>query len=248
MADSIVLINPATGHKYQRIDQYLSWAAARDYCKNTIIPTGGYLVTITTKEENDFILGNLIPAQLGSYTVWLGGGDTQTQGVWKWLTTTEKFSYSYWGAGEPKIANGQYIEIGTKDYFLNPPRWYVGNDTETNYFICEWGGAAYKDYVSSASLSDMNANNFPEIATLYIADATGKITVQVKDASTKAIISTVVFGKPNTSFPMSVAVLPDMNANGFQEIAVLLIDNITLKATQEIRDASTGVLISSVPF
>jgi hypothetical protein len=47
---------------------------------------------------------------------------------------------------------------------------------------------------------------------------------------------------------MSVAVLPDMNANGFQEIAVLLIDNITLKATQEIRDASTGVLISSVPF
>jgi hypothetical protein len=39
-----------------------------------------------------------------------------------------------------------------------------------------------------------------------------------------------------------------MNGNSVQEIAVLLIDNVTLKATQEIRDASTGDLISTVPF
>lgn len=250
MADSIVLTNPATGHKYQAFDSmHVSWTTARDYCKNIVNPAGGYLATITSQAENDFILKTLTTYGNGNY--WIGASDAQQQGVWKWVTTTEKFSYTNWSTNEPNIANGQYVYInryanGADDH------WHVSAEPVSNYggwaFICEWGGAAYKDYVGSASLSDMNANNFPEIATLYTDDATGKVTVQIKDGSTKAVINAVVFGKPKTSFPKSITVLSDMNANGFQEIAVLLIDNITLKATQEIRDASTGALISSVPF
>ena len=55
MADSIVLTLKSTGHKYKLISTPLSWVAARNYCKTKVSPTGAYLVTITTPEENDFI-------------------------------------------------------------------------------------------------------------------------------------------------------------------------------------------------
>lgn len=251
MADSIVLKYRATGHKYQRIDQDLTWFGARDYCKTH----NGYLVTITDQKENDFILKNFPVGQFGKWhSYWLGASDVKIQGKWQWATTTETFSYSNWASEEPQLANGQYVYLNhTAGSGSTDAKWHVGdgNATLPEYgpaFICEWGGEAYKDFIGSATLDDMNANGFPEIATLYVDDATGATSVQVKDASTGDVISTLIFGTPNTSFPKSITVLSDMNSNNFQEIGVLLIDNITLKATQEIRDASTGDLISTVSF
>ncbi len=245
-ADSIVLTNPTNGHKYQRIDsQTLTWTAARDYCKNIISPTGGYLATITSQNENDFIKTNLIATGNTYIDYWLGGSDADQQGVWKWVTTTEAFSYTDWNTGEPIIANGQYIAFIR---ITNTMKWVVENGSTANKLICEWGGTAYKYYVASATLHDMNANTFPEIATLFTDASTGRVTVTIRDAKTKALVANRLFGVPGQSFPLSITVLPDMNANGFQEIAVLLINKVSLKATQEIRDASTNALISSVPF
>jgi hypothetical protein len=238
MADSIILTLKATGHKYQLIDKQLTWTAARDYCKNTVTPTGGYLVTITSQSENDFIYNNFL-STTGHWS-WLGASDAQEQGSWNWVTTAEKFNYVNWSDGEPHIANGLYIIAS------NNGHWSIDNDTTVAHFICEWGGSAYKDYVDSAFLNDMNANNSPEIATLYTDLATGQVTVKIEDSNTKAVISTLKFGVANKSFPKSIAVFS--STTGTQDIAVLLIDNITLKATQEIRDAATGKLISSVPL
>ncbi len=92
---------------------------------------------------------------------WLGGNDVIKQGTWQWATTTENLVYSNWDSygGQPIIANGQYFGMSSGGL------WYV--ITAAEQFICEWGGSAYKDYVGSAFLDDMNANGFPEIATLY---------------------------------------------------------------------------------
>ncbi len=124
--------------------------------------------------------------------------------------------------------------------------WHVAKQERAVPFICEWGGAAYKDYVGSAFLDDMNANGYPEIATLYTDDVTGQVTVQINDSNTSKVISTIAFGTPKQSFPKSIAVMP--NAAGIQDIAVLLINYTTLKGTQEIRDAATGKLVVSVPI
>lgn len=251
MADSIVLVNKVNGHKYQRIDQNLTWFGARDYC----LKNKWYLVTITSQAEQDFILTNFPVGKFGDWhSYWLGASNAQSQGNWEWVTTTEKFKYTNWASGEPALANGQYVYLNhTHGSGSTDQKWHVGDGNKTlpEYgpaFICEWGGKAYKDYVSSTAINDMNTNGFPEIAILYTENATGKITVQIKDASTSVDISTILFGTPNRSFPMSIAVLPDMNGNGIQEIGVLLINNITLKAAQEIRDASTGELIATIPF
>jgi hypothetical protein len=252
LADSIVLVDKTTGHKYQRFDTAMNWTQARDYCKNTASPTGGYLVTVTSQSEQSFISGNWLYD--GNYGSWIGLSDAQQQGVWQWVATTEKFSYTNWStqAGQPSVQSGQYVYMGGSwSNFTWGDKWLVAGSYDANGnhgFICEWGGQAYKDYVGSATVNDMNANGFPEIATLYTNDANGKVLAVIKDASSKVTLSSITFGTPNKSFPLSMTVLPDMDANGFQEISVLLIDNITLKATQEIRDASTGALISSIPF
>ncbi len=241
MADSVIVTYSATGHKYQRIDQYLTWAAARDYCKNIVTPTGAYLVTITNQLEQNFV-----SKLLGHGSSWIGASDSPKPGVWNWVSTTEEFTWTYWAAGQPNPANGHYAFMSSgqsnDDYHWNTADGT--NPTITIPFICEWGGSAYKNYVDSAFLDDMNANTFPEIATLYTDLSTGQVSVKIQDSSTKAVISTVNFGVAKKSFPQSMAIF----SNTTQSISVLLIDKLTLKATQEIRDAATGALISSVPF
>ena len=239
MADSIVLTNPANGHKYQYISKSLTWTAARDYCKNNASVVSGYLATITSQAEQDFIVKN----NLNMGYAWLGGSNNNDQGVWKWEATGEEFNYTAWLSNEPNIAKGHYVTM----FITNGGNggWYISS-AATRTFICEWGGSTYNDYVDSAALNDMDGNTFPEIATLYTDKATGTVKVDIADISTATNISTLVFGVPTKSTPKSIVVLPDMNANGVQEIAVLLVDNITLKGIQEIRDASTGDLITSV--
>jgi len=67
----------------------------------------GYLATVTSPEENEFIFSSVIagtnqPSILDMF--WLGGRDTG--GAWQWLTG-ESFVYTNWSTGEP---NNQGIE------------------------------------------------------------------------------------------------------------------------------------------
>jgi hypothetical protein len=199
MADSVIVAYSATGHKYQRIDQFMTWTKARDYCKNTVTPTGAYLVTITSKAEQDFVLKV-------SGNSWIGASDGPKPGVWNWVSTTEDFTWTYWGAGQPNPANGHYAWLNG-EYNGHDNHWHTADGTNSNYdqpsFICEWGGSAYKNYVDSAFLDDMNANTFPEIATLYTDLSTGQVAVKIEDSNTKAVISTINFGVAKKSFPQS---------------------------------------------
>lgn len=79
----------------------------------------GYLATILSAEENQFILENLIdgqaqPSILDAY--WLGGSDAG--GLWGW-ETGEEFGYTNWAFGEP---NNEGIET----------------------VVCLWGGDSWK--------------------------------------------------------------------------------------------------------
>ncbi len=80
------LYNPENGHYYTLVQNQnaISWIAAKDQAsRDNYLGLGGYLVTITSKQENDFI-----KALIASNS-WLGGSDSAEEGVWRWVTGCE---------------------------------------------------------------------------------------------------------------------------------------------------------------
>jgi hypothetical protein len=100
------------GHSYYRSTGNAFWTDARTACSNM----GGYLVTVTSAAENNFIFG-LWPSG------WIGLTDEVNEGVWRWVTG-EAYSYSSWNPGEPNNAgNEDYIQ------FVGGGKW---NDLPNN--------------------------------------------------------------------------------------------------------------------
>lgn len=143
-ADSDIVQNPVNGHWYQRIDTQRSWAEAKTYCENL----DGYLATITSAEENDFIYFDI---DIIDYETWLGGYQIIDQGDpsgnWAWVTG-EDWSYTNWDEYEPNNFNGSledYLQIRTTGYWND----HV-NNAPSQSFICEWEecypGAEWKNH------------------------------------------------------------------------------------------------------
>ena len=75
------LYNSANGHYYQVVNHGgdITWSAAKTAAEaSTLNGLSGYLASITTKQENDFIY-----AKAGQ-NAWLGGTDRDAEGCWKW--------------------------------------------------------------------------------------------------------------------------------------------------------------------
>lgn len=111
------------GHEYTLVTISKPWIEAKADCESQ----GGHLVTITSQEENDFVV-----SLLGSETVWIGLTDEQNEGVWQWVTG-ETVTYTNWdpGPGEP---NG-----GTSENYAEMYSNGLWNDAsgDWNYYVCE---------------------------------------------------------------------------------------------------------------
>ena len=100
------------GHSYYRSTGTAFWTDARTACANM----GGYLVTVTSAAENNFLF-NLWPSG------WIGLTDEVSEGIWRWVTG-EAYSYTSWNPGEPNNAgNEDYIQ------FVGGGKW---NDLPNN--------------------------------------------------------------------------------------------------------------------
>lgn len=84
--------SPQNGHYYQRIDIPMSWHEAKTLCEQV----GGYLATVASAEENQFILTNFAT----DHVCWLGATDEADEGNWRWVTN-EPFEYRNWAPNEP---------------------------------------------------------------------------------------------------------------------------------------------------
>ena len=127
-----VIFYPDNGHYYQRIDMEMSWHDAKAYCESI----GGYLATITSHDENDFVYNNLCTEGV---EYWLGGTDELSEGDWEWITG-EHWSFTNWAPGEPNDADDG------EDYLMFPfdhfGKWNdngLPNHGLDISFICEWG-------------------------------------------------------------------------------------------------------------
>ena len=156
--------NSANGHYYRAVSvANIDWDVARAAAKSDdqkFNGLTGYLVTITTEQENDWI------AEKIATSAWTGGSDSETERTWKWMDgpeagqtyTCQNFvtggtgatitgcseqSYLNWDPGEPNQYNGTNEDFmhlygtGSKKGSWND--YVIGNDNVDAYII-EYGG------------------------------------------------------------------------------------------------------------
>jgi hypothetical protein len=141
-------LNPANGNYYQAIADYdeesnlaIDWGAARNAAAALSYKgCPGHLATITSQEENDFIVANFPEADANGY--WLGGrkawGFAYATRGWGWITG-EPFFYRNWAASEPNNNGG--IERYLQFHLVPTPG--VWNDLDWN----NPEGSSHKGYV-----------------------------------------------------------------------------------------------------
>jgi hypothetical protein len=130
------------GHYYEFIETApdIDWWNARDEASRQtfLTPNGeirnGYLATITSMQEEDFLQSRLP----GLSDVWIGGSDENVEGEWRWVTGPEgaldgglgqlfwtglsdgqAHGFTHWIAGEPN-------QVGDEDYLVWNHRPSIG--------------------------------------------------------------------------------------------------------------------------
>ncbi|MEZ5021016.1 MAG: hypothetical protein R2756_13040 [Bacteroidales bacterium] len=140
---SLERYNPDTDHYYRYISNTgISWSNARIQADRThLFGLQGYLVTVTSDSENDFLLYQM------SGNTWIGGSDFFTnESDWYWMTGPEAgtmfwqgeeggtpFGYANWNPGvEPNNYNGT-DEVFAHIYASGSSNAGTWNDESANY-------------------------------------------------------------------------------------------------------------------
>lgn len=213
-ADSAKTRFADNGHYYQRINNAtITWTKAKLACQ----AQGAYLATITSQAEQTFVYGLVGGSPVAGYFA-LGANDAAIEGNWQWITGefNTDWAYSNWYINQP-AGNFLYIDSGRGGWFaIGDGGW------ESQGYICEW---STDNYISSAPVPDLNSNNYPEDALLYVSFLTGYQTVVIKDRKPPhTTIGTNLTFVQSDIPPLGLAVLADTNGNGKLEIGVLDVD------------------------
>ena len=166
------------GHTYERYDYNLSWNDAKAFCEQR----GGYLATITSSGENDFVVSLLGGCPLGYYHI--GATDPGMAGNWSWITG-ETFSYNKWDPqGEPSKGSGEYYAAiigfpwpGNKqigEWIDEPDR---GGDVgfycfSNGGFVCEYPSTYTVSYNANGGTGAPSSQTKTELKDLTLSNTT----------------------------------------------------------------------------
>lgn len=131
----------ATGHWYEAISGTYNWTTARD----NAVAKGGYLATLTSQLENDWVWNNVIVGSHPAY-YWLGGyqlpGSAEPNMGWGWITG-ESTGWLNWNNGEPNNSAGGLNEDSGQ--FWNNGKWndVSGNSANSVYGTGSSSGSTY---------------------------------------------------------------------------------------------------------
>jgi gliding motility-associated-like protein len=135
-----VFFNSANGHMYRFVSGNISWTnAASAAVSSSYESESGYLVSITSKQEQNFV-NNKISAT----NIWIGLSDKDSEGVFKWEQGPE--------AGTV-IRSGSNIAGQYNNWESGEPNNYGGED----YVAAKWnGGTGWNDFPNLPSGNYIN--------------------------------------------------------------------------------------------
>jgi uncharacterized repeat protein (TIGR02543 family) len=156
-----------TGHYYEYVSFYGTWAQAKaNAATKSYNERQGYLATITTADENNFI------AQKVSTNGWIGATDEAQEGYWRWATGPEAGTLFWIGNYNGSSYNGAYEnwnpsepnDSGNEDYaefIASSKGWNDLRSTHYRYgYIIEYGGLntdnVLGDYAETVQLNITN--------------------------------------------------------------------------------------------
>lgn len=95
-------------HLYEYVSATLNWNDAKTAAEaRTKYGATGYLATVSSQAENDFVAARLLNAG------WMGGSDSASEGVWRWVTGPESGTQFWSGAAGGSTVGGNYANWGT---------------------------------------------------------------------------------------------------------------------------------------
>ncbi len=148
--------NSSNGHFYEFVSSSGTWTTAKNAAAaRTYLGLHGYLATLTSAAENDFVRGKL------TSDGWFGAQatpETSFPRTWYWVTgpetgtaicsnpssgscTSISGAFSNWAGGEPNNAGGEGC---SQIYFANVGRWndLPCNSTTLAGYLVEYGGSS----------------------------------------------------------------------------------------------------------
>lgn len=165
---------PGNGHWYEFVGTVVDWQTAMTNAAAATCTTcgsgtlQGYLVTITSAGENDFVFNSIATSP---FQFWMAGSDAAVEGVWRWMAGPET-GKSFWLGGVGGTSVG--TDTGYADWFNGEPN----NANFTEQYLQSAGTSSdfgWNDICREATCSDFGTSQWvgyvveystPEPATL----------------------------------------------------------------------------------
>ncbi len=108
------------GRCYKYVSTRLTWADAELFC----VSEGANLVSIFSKEEDDFIRSLISQFDHSEGFTWIGLSDVHKEGSWMWSDGCP-VKFVFWAEGEPDVEAGEYQDCANSNSDIDK-KW---NDT-----------------------------------------------------------------------------------------------------------------------
>lgn len=147
------------GHFYELVPTSAIWTTANANANSSSFGSlEGYLATVTSADEHDFILGFITTGR-----AWLGGTDEAVEGEWRWAGGPEAGQLFWLGGSGGSVQNGLFAawapsepnNLGNEDYLdLQGGVWNDLPSASSLFYVVEY--------------SDLDAAETPEPASLAL--------------------------------------------------------------------------------
>ncbi len=185
--------NPDNGHVYQVVEAAesgITWAAAEAAAEGmTYGGVNGYLATITSQDEHDFVASRL------DQDGWIGANELDSEGHWKWMTGPEAGT-EFWDeadggnpVGEGTFTNWAQYEPSGVESLDCVQIWFSGGQggkwddvpctIQRQYYVVEFGSDEEHLPTVSATSFQITANAQPEAEIVSLSPADNATDVAV---------------------------------------------------------------------
>jgi VCBS repeat-containing protein len=109
---------------------------------------GGYLATVTSADEQQFLFNLMTDGSQPNTGGWLGGSDAATEGAWTWTGGAEAGTIFWNGLADGSAPAGQYENWAVGE----PNEFWGGLDPFAEDYLHMWGSGEWNDIYATALL------------------------------------------------------------------------------------------------